>query len=225
MRSLYTVGEKTAEKLHASGIRTVRDIREKQDQVIRLLGKQGQWITRLAFGIDDRRVTPYRPEDAKSIGREVTFQKDTDDYEFLKDVLLLLAVCVDRRAKRVGLHGKGVALKLTYADMKQISRSQTVVSADSAADIYRNAVIMLAEVERRPVRLIGTGIYNLTGEEGRQLTLGELMEEKTHEQDAELKKQLALLGQRYRLDFAGHLEQLYRMDILHRTVEYMRRHL
>ncbi|MBR2533066.1 MAG: DNA polymerase IV [Lachnospiraceae bacterium] len=224
VRSLYTVGEKTAEKLRAGGIRTVRDIREKQEQVIRLLGKQGQWITGLACGIDDRRVTPYRPEDAKSIGREVTFQKDTDDYEFLKDVLLLLAVCVDRRAKRVGLHGKGVALKLTYADMKQISRSQTVVSADSAADIYRNAVTMLAEVERRPVRLIGTGIYNLSGEEDRQLGFDDVFAESARAKETELMRLLDGLNERYGLDFAGHLEQIYQMDTLHKTIEYMRKH-
>ncbi len=224
VRSLYTVGEKTAEKLHASGIRTVRDIREKQEQVIRLLGKQGQWITGLAFGIDDRRVTPYRPEDAKSIGREVTFQKDTDDYEFLKDVLLLLAVCVDKRAKRTGLHGKGVALKLTYADMKQISRSQTVVSADSAADIYRNAVIMLSQVERRPVRLIGTGIYNLSGDEDRQLGFDDVFAESARGKEAELMRLLDGLNERYGLNFAGHLEQIYQMDTLHKTIEYMRKH-
>ncbi|MCH5197152.1 MAG: DNA polymerase IV [Oscillospiraceae bacterium] len=49
VRELYTVGEMTAKKLYASGIHTVRDIQEKQETVIRLLGKQGQWITQLTF--------------------------------------------------------------------------------------------------------------------------------------------------------------------------------
>ena len=72
VRVLYTVGAKTAEKLNRSGIRTVRDIQTHQEEIIRSLGKQGQWITRLAFGIDERRVSPYKPEDAKSISREIT---------------------------------------------------------------------------------------------------------------------------------------------------------
>ena len=105
VRELYTVGQKTAEKLHAIGIRTVRDAQERQDDVKRLLGKQGDWLVSVAFGSDDRKVVPYRPEDAKSIGREITFQKDVDDFDYLKDVLLLLAVSVERRAKRVGLFG------------------------------------------------------------------------------------------------------------------------
>ena len=52
----------------------------------------------LAYGIDDRKVVPYRPQDAKSISREVTFQRDVRDYELLKEVLLLLAFCVEHRA-------------------------------------------------------------------------------------------------------------------------------
>ncbi len=118
VRVLYTVGEKSAEKLYAAGIRTVRDIRSKPEEVAHLLGKQGRWITQLAFGIDDRKVVPYRPDEAKSIGREVTFQKDVEDYGLLSDVLVLLSLCVEHRTKRVGLYGRGVTLKLTYGDAR-----------------------------------------------------------------------------------------------------------
>ena len=222
VRIIYTVGEMTAEKLYASGIRTVRDIQENQETVISLLGKQGQWITRLAFGIDDRRVTPYRPQDAKSISREVTFQEDVSNFELLKDVLVLLALCVERRAKRYGLHGSGVTLKLTYFDMKGITRSRIIPACDSAVTIYQEAVKLLDNVERRPVRLIGAGIYNLSGEEGRQLTIENFFVER---RDAELKRLLDALQVRYRLDFAGHLDQLNQADTLHKTVEYMRKHI
>ena len=94
---LYTVGSKTEEKLNRIGIYTVRDIRERQEDVIRHLGKQGRWITQLALGIDDRKVTPYRPEDAKSVSREITFQEDVDNYDLLDDVLVLIALSVERR--------------------------------------------------------------------------------------------------------------------------------
>ena len=224
VRILYTVGVMTAEKLHAAGIRTVRDVRDRREDVIRLLGKQGEWVTRLAFGIDDRKVTPYRPEDAKSIGREVTFQKDVAAWELLQDVLLLLALCVEHRAGRVGLHGKGVTLKLTYADMKAISRSQSVFSTDSAADIYRETVLLLDQADKRPVRLIGAGIYNLSDEAERQLRMDDLLEDASARNAAELRALLERLQTRYGLDFAGHLEQIYQSDTLHKTVEYMRKH-
>ncbi len=225
VQSLYTVGKMTAEKLYASGIRTVRDIRESPEEVIRLLGKQGQWITNLAFGIDERKVTPYRPQDAKSIGREVTFQEDVNHYGLLKDVLVLLALCVDRRAKRYGLYGNGVTLKLTYFDMKGITRSRLTPACDNAVMIWQEAARLLENVERRPVRLIGVSIYNLSSEEGRQLTLEDYNTDARQRQDAEQKKLLDALQSRYHLDFAGHLDQIYQMDTLHRTVEYMRKHI
>ncbi len=221
---LYTVGEKTAQKLHAAGIRTVRDVQKRQEEVIRLLGKQGQWVTQIAFGIDDRSVTPYRPEDAKSIGREITFQEDVGDYAFLKEVLFLLALNVENRVRRVGLHGKGVTLKLTYANMKSITRSRITEDCDGAVTIYREAEKLLDQVENKPVRLIGVSVYNLSGEEERQMSFGELFGEEITDQAAELKRLLSELQNHYHLDFEGHLEQLYHTQTLHRTVEYMRRH-
>ncbi|MBR2800455.1 MAG: DNA polymerase IV [Oscillospiraceae bacterium] len=221
---LYTVGEKTAQKLHAAGIRTVRDVQQRQEEVIRLLGKQGRWVTQIAFGIDDRSVTPYRPEDAKSIGREITFQEDVGDYAFLKEVLFLLALNVENRVRRVGLHGKGVTLKLTYANMKSITRSRILEDCDDAVTIYREAEKLLEQVENKPVRLIGVSVYNLTGEEERQMSFGELLGEEPSDRAAELKRLLAELQDHHHLDFEGHLEQLYHTQTLHRTVEYMRRH-
>ena len=225
VRVLYTVGAKTAKKLHAAGIHTVRDIRENTDEVIRLCGKHGQWITQIAFGIDDRKVTPYRPEDAKSIGREVTFQKDVSDYAVLRDILVLLAFCVEHRAKRVGLQGRGVTLKLTYADMKQISRSHTIPQTDSAVTIFRETYGMLEQVEQRPVRLIGAGLYNLTGEEEeRQLTFDDIIDDGIIVDEDVRGQLLADLQQRYGLDFAANLEKIYHYEILHKTVEYMRKY-
>ena len=221
---LYTVGEKTAQKLHAAGIRTVRDVQQRQEEVIRLLGKQGRWVTQIAFGIDDRSVTPYRPEDAKSIGREITFQEDVGDYAFLKEVLFLLALNVENRVRRVGLHGKGVTLKLTYANMKSITRSRILEDCVDAVTIYREAEKLLEQVENKPVRLIGVSVYNLSGEEERQMSFGELLGEEPSDRAAEQTRLLAELQNHYHLDFEGHLEQLYHTQTLHRTVEYMRRH-
>lgn len=223
-RVLYTVGEKTGEKLNRAGIQTVRDIQDKQAEVIRLLGKQGQWIVRQAFGQDDRRVTVYKPEDAKSISRELTFQADVDDFTFLRDVLLLLAMSVERRAARVGLYGEGVSLKITYSDMKGITRSRLILPTRSAAVIWREAVKLLEQVPEKPARLIGTGLYHLAGEEGRQLRIEDFIHDGSAEEQVELASELERLHRRYGLDFAGNLDKIFRGETLYRTVEYMRKH-
>ena len=152
-----------------------------------------------------------------------SFQEDVSDYEFLKDVLLLLSLCVENRAGRAGLYGGGVSLKLTYANMKSISRSRGAVPCDSAVAIYREAARMLERVEKAPVRLIGVGVYNLSANGFRQLTFDELFEDSVHARESETNRRLDFLRQKYRLDFAGHLEQLYHAETLHKTVEYMRK--
>lgn len=224
VRALYTVGARTAEKLHTAGFHTVGDLLEQPDAVIRLMGNQGRFIVDLASGQDDRKVTPYRPEDAKSISREITFQQDAEDREFLKDVLILLSFCVEERAKRYGLHGAGVTLKLTFSNMQSITRSRLTPPCDSAVEIYEEAARLLDLVEFRPVRLIGAGIYHLSGEEGRQLRLEDLLEEESAEREEKRIALLDSLRQKYHLDFAGHLEDLYKNETLHRTVEWMRKH-
>ena len=224
VRALYTVGVRTAEKLKRVGIATVRDVRDRQDEVIRLLGKHGAHITRMAYGIDDRKVVPYDPLDTKSISRELTFQEDVSDFGLLDDVLFLLAMSVERRAKRKGLHGRGVTLKVTYADMKNITRSRIVVSSDSAATIWQEARDLLGQIEKRPVRLIGAGVYNLTGDDGWQMSLEDYLEESIDEKQQIIDGKLAELGERYHLDFAGNLDKIFSGTTLYRTAEYMRKH-
>ena len=224
VRALYTVGPKTAEKLSVYGIHTVMDIRNNRERVEEILGKTGIWIADLAVGIDDRDVTPYRPEDAKSISRELTFQEDDSDFEFLKEVMLLLSMSVETRAKRVGLHGSGVSIKITYSDMKSVTRSKSPVNCETAIEIYNEAVRLLEQVDQKKVRLVGVGIYNLSSDEYRQLTLDDISGEFRKRHEEELKVALDSLGRHYGLDFAGNLDKLQHMETLYKTVEYMRKH-
>ena len=137
-------------------------------------------------------------------------------------MLLLLSISVERRAARVGLYGEGVTLKITYADMKSITRSRLIPSTRSAADIYEEAASLLDRIARKPVRLIGTGIYHLTDESVRQLRFDDYLPDIKKESAVEAG--LKRLQQRYGLDFSGHLDQIFHGDTLYKTVEYMRRH-
>ena len=223
VRVLYTVGAKTAEKLNKAGIYTIRHIRQQPDETIRLLGKQGRLLTQLAMGIDERRVVPYKPEDAKSISREFTFQADVNDFAFLRNALLLLAISVERRAEKVGLYGESVTLKITYADMKTITRSRAIDATRSAGEIYKCSSELLKQIKPSPVRLIGVGIHRLTREQNRQLRLEALFADEKSGQDI-INDALMSLQQRYGLDFAGNLDRIFTGEIFARTMEYMRKH-
>ena len=224
VRVLYTVGERTAEKLNRAGIRTVRDIQQRQGEVVRLLGKQGEWLTRIAFGQDDRKVTAYKPEDAKSISREMTFQTDEEDFAFLKEVLLLLVLSVERRAAHVGLYGEGVSLKITYSDMKTITRSKLIPATRSALVIWEETAKLLAQVPERAIRLIGAGIYHLTGENGRQMSFDDYLPGMEEKRENRIESALKELNRHYGLDFTGNLDRIFQGETLYRTVTYMQKH-
>ena len=174
--------------------------------------------------MDDRPVVAYKPEDAKSVSREVTFQEDVEDFRYLKDVLFLLSLSVESRAARIGLYGRGVTLKLTYADMKTVTRSRMIRSSRSAAVLYRETAELLDQLEERPVRLVGAGLHNLESEEGRQLRLEEVFGEAEKERTALVRERLSEMEARYGLDFSAFLTGGMRSDALYRTIESMRLH-
>ncbi|MEE3363973.1 MAG: DNA polymerase IV [Methanomethylophilus sp.] len=220
VRELFSVGPRTAERLNDLGITTVSDIRDHAKDVVRAFGKHGSFLVGLADGIDDREVTPYRPEDAKSVSRELTFQEDVSDYVLIRDVILLLALSVEERASRYGLNCYGISVMITYSDMKSITRTRTGVSDDSAITIAKEAWKMMENLGKRPVRLIGVGVFNFAAKKVRQMTLDPEEEEIPAEE--ELAYFLEKMHKRYRFDFAKNREWMLRVDRMHGVAEHMR---
>ena len=212
VRVLYGVGEKTAEKLNNNGIFTVRDIQLKREKIISLLGsKIGKYITDLSVGIDKRTVTPYYETDAKSIAREVTFQRDTINRDFLKDVLMLLAVNLETRLKKLKLYARTVTLKLTFHDMKTITRSQSGENINQAFEIFTAAFNSFANIKTNLVRLIGISLQNLSQSGSRQLTFADINQNREKFLIRRWQQALFNLEQKYKIRLTGqeNKEQLY----------------
>ena len=143
------------------------------------LGNHGKQIIELAEGIDHRKVTAF--SEAKSIGREQTFQKDTKDFNYLKDVLLLTAQKFSFDIKLKGLYAHTITLKVTYSNMKSITRSKSGDATDKELAIYKTAATLLDKIDKRPVRLVGITLSNLTTTPNLQLSLFD--EDKDLQQD------------------------------------------
>ena len=197
IRVLHGVGEKTAEKLNQAGIFKVRDVQADRQKVVALLGKWGRQIADLALGIDDRPVTHTDEAEAKSIGREITFQKDTGDFDFLRDVLVVLAVPLQARLRRLKLYCRTVTLKLTYWNMKGVTRSRSGEATDRASEISLTASALLEDVMKSPVRLIGISLQNLTESHSRQLTFSDLGGERDRRLVEHWKNRVLALQQKY----------------------------
>lgn len=124
-----------------------------------------------------------------------------------------------------GLCGNGVVLKVTYSNMKTVTRSRKVSPCNRATIIFQEALQLLKKMEKRPVRLIGVGLYDMSAEKQQQLIFGDLFTEVQREPNTPLKHELEVLQNRYGLDFEGHLDQINQTNIFYKTIEYMRRRI
>jgi DNA polymerase-4 len=125
--ALWGVGERTGEALSRLGLRTVADIAHTPLATLqRELGEaHGSHLAALAWGRDERRVTPNPAE--KSIGAEETFATDIGDPEQIRRELLKLS-------------GRTVSVKLRLASFKTMTRSRTLgYPTDVAREIYATA--------------------------------------------------------------------------------------
>jgi DNA polymerase-4 len=101
--------------------------------------------------------------EAKSVGAEETFGRDTGDVALLRATLLGQAERVAAELRMGRLWGRTVTLKLRLADFRTLTRRDTSdpPTAD-AGDIFRRAWGAFTRVERRqPVRLIGLSVSGL----------------------------------------------------------------
>ncbi len=171
---LWGAGKATLPRFERLGLRTFADVRRAPPALLtREFGPMGLHFRLLAEGSDDRVVVADR--DARSISHETTFPTDIDDVEVLRATLLEQLEHVASRLRRHGRLARCVFLKLRSPDFTTLSRQTTLASASDATDTLWDAAKSLFETwvrERRgPLRLLGVGVAELSGECGRQLDL------------------------------------------------------
>lgn len=157
------VGKKTVARLKSFGIETVEQFLNTPPEITeRYLGKNSAYALRQAvLGIDKREVTP--DSQAKSIGKETTFQKDVETISELEDALKWLSEQVSNRLRRKKLWGRTVTLKIKYSDLRQITRAKSGLLTNRADEIYKAArSSMTNDVLNAPIRLIGVTVSHLT---------------------------------------------------------------
>ena len=171
VEALWGVGPVTARKLKAVGIRMLVDVRSADGEVLRrCVGSWAESLRELAFGRDERPVTPNH--ERKSIGCEETFARDLVDVERIRRELESLARNAATVLARKGLLARTVVLKLRYSNFETITRSETrQPPTSSEEEIVARTVALLEKTEagKRPVRLLGASLHGLVDSTAEEL--------------------------------------------------------
>ncbi|MCW7497915.1 DNA polymerase IV [Leptospira levettii] len=162
----FGIGKKTFEKLQQLGFSKGKDLRMAEESfLVHEFGKMGAVFYRMARGIDEREVIPFR--DLKSIGVETTFTHDSEDFSYFLLKLESLAKELEMRMLKKNKKGKTLTLKVKFEDftVKQKSITSDVVFF-LADNLFQQSSNMLANVWKdnfdppKKIRLLGLSVTN-----------------------------------------------------------------
>ncbi len=172
VRKLIGVGRKTERKLKEMGIETVGDLASYDpSKLVDALGVMGTKLYLMAQGIDESEV--IEREDRKSIGRELTFDEDTDDLGFVKGILDMLSECVYENILKKDLSFKTVTLKIRYENFETHVYSKTLPfrtrQLEHLKKIAKELLVNnLKDLEDLKIRLVGVRVSNLVPMKGQR---------------------------------------------------------
>ena len=160
---LWGVGPKTEAYLKNMGIKTIGELASfSRDKLVEEFGEShGDYLYDAARGIDESPlITHWEP---KSHSREITFEKDTGNWQVIAKTLAGLTRDVTDEMKESGYKGKTVTVKVRFSDFETHTRAKTVFKpTDSEEEIRKAAFDCLKRFElKKNVRLIGVRVGGL----------------------------------------------------------------
>lgn len=170
VRKLLWVGRKTERKLTEMGVKTIGDLATFDvSTLVERFGTLGAQYHLFAHGIDESEVAERG--EIKSVGRETTFETNTDDYDLILHTLDELARRIHREISKRKMLFKTVTIKIRYGNFETHTHGMTLASfTDRVQDLHK-AARELAQAylrEHRTIRLVGVRVSNLTSSEGQR---------------------------------------------------------
>jgi DNA polymerase-4 len=173
---LWGVGRVTAEKLHAHGITTVRQVaRLEEGELVELLGRAaGRQLHALSHNRDPRVVR--RRARRRSIGAQRALGRRGRDPAEVHAALMTIVERVARRLRAARRAARTVVLRLRFDDFARATRSRTLAEATTrTATLLQVAGELLAAAQpliaARGLTLIGVALTNLCSQDAIQLAL------------------------------------------------------
>jgi DNA polymerase IV len=157
------IGPKTAERLKARGIETLRALAQTPDDELAEMfgGRLGPHLARLARFEDERPVETVRA--AKSESRETTFEQDLRGLAALEPVLEQLTGELCTTLVKQEQAGRTINIKIRLDDFSTHTRARSLAEpTNELGTVLGVARQLLRDFDPpRPVRLLGVGVSGL----------------------------------------------------------------
>jgi DNA polymerase IV (DinB-like DNA polymerase) len=163
VRKIPGVGPKSERRLKELKIETVGDLAAINPEILtRLFGSWGTRLHEYANGIDYSEV--IEEYETKSIGREVTFEKDVDDGGPIFNILDELAEEIHKELIDNGFRFKTITIKVRYEHFDTYTRAKSLSFSTNDLDILRNTAKRLVDAflrGKKKIRLVGLRVSTL----------------------------------------------------------------
>lgn len=162
IRKIPMIGNKTYHLLRSMGIVTIETLRMVPgDMMEKVLGKNGIDVWKKANGIDSSPVRPY--SERKSISTERTFDKDTIDVVYLKELLVSMVEKIAYELRRKQKLTSCVTVKIRYSNFDTYTLQKQIpytsfdhILIETAKDLFNRLY-----QRRMLIRLIGVRFSHL----------------------------------------------------------------
>ena len=178
VRRLWGVGAKTADKLHAHGIRTVADVAELSESMLGSIvgGGMGHQLFALSHNIDRRRVVTGVRRRSMGAQRALGRAGNTMSHSEIDAVVVNLIDRITGRMRKSDRTGRTVVLRLRFDDFGRVTRSHTLPRATASTDVMLSAaraLVATAEplIAERGLTLIGFAVSNIDRDGAQQMEL------------------------------------------------------
>lgn len=165
---MFGIGKKTAPKLIEMNIRTIGDLAkyENYEKIKPIFGKNALLYYQKANGRDYSKIN-YSKNELKSVGNSTTFENDSNDEVFIKQMLKKLSIEVAMRAQKRQLLSKSISITIKYTREKSKTK-QTIIDkyTNSAETIYSTALLLFDDIYHgEMIRLVGVSLNNVVHKE------------------------------------------------------------
>ncbi len=170
VQKLLWVGKKTAHRLNEMGIHTIGDLATVDVSIlVDRFGTMGYQYHMFAHGIDTSEVAERG--EIKSVGREITFEQDTNDYSAVLKMLDELGKTVHKEVNERRLLFKTVTIKIRYKNFETHTHGKTLRAYTNNLHDLQKTAQKLAQPylhEDKKIRLVGVRVSNLTSSKEQQ---------------------------------------------------------